>query len=290
MRLRDLLDPEPAPLPPGAGIVRDLAYGADAAQQIDLYRMPGQRRSPVVAFVHGGGWQRGDKAMARIVGCKARHWLARGWTLAMVNYRLLPGTDVLGQADDVAGALAFLQREATALGLERDRIALVGHSAGAHLAALVVSSVERSAASGLQPWRSTVIIDTAMLDVVAVMRRPHFAFYDPVFGADPALWRAASPIDALKRAPLTPLLVVVSAFRGDARHAAEAFVRRAVERGGRARVLAVPLGHMALNQALGRNAAYTGAVDRFLEDPERATGREAAAPAASLDAGGPAAS
>ena len=56
-----------------------------------------------------------------------------------------------------------------------------------------------------QPWNSTVVIDTAALDVEAIMRRPHFRFYDPVFGTDPAYWRAVSPTHRLQAAPATPM-------------------------------------------------------------------------------------
>jgi hypothetical protein len=119
-----------------------------------------------------------------------------------------------------------------------------------------------------EPWQSTVIIDTAMLDVPAVMQRPHFGFYDPIFGADPECWRAASPLHAMQRAPATPILVVVSEWRTDSRRAAEVFARRAAELGGRVCVLPVPMGHAALNQALGRDPIYTVAVDSFLQNPE----------------------
>jgi acetyl esterase/lipase len=194
-----------------------------------------------------------------------RHWLPRGWAFASINYRMLPEADVLAQAGDVALALAFLRREAAVLGLDAARTVLIGHSAGAHLAALLVADPPPD----LAPWRATVVIDTAALDMVAVMQRPHFGFYDPVFGSDPAFWRAASPTHRLQRAPCTPVLLVASARRDDVLPAAEAFAERARRLGGRARVLAVDLGHLEINDALGRDPAYTAAVDDFLDGPER---------------------
>ncbi|GAB4035396.1 MAG: alpha/beta hydrolase [Rubrivivax sp.] len=254
-----------APLPEGIRIERDLAYGEHAAQALDLYLPAGDGPHPLVVFVHGGGWRRGDKAMPRMVQNKVGHWLPRGRAFASVNYRMLPEADVLAQAGDVARALGFLQRLAAARGLDAGRIALVGHSAGAHLVALLVADPP----PGLARWQATVVIDTAALDMVAVMQRPHFGFYDPVFGDDPAYWRAASPTHRLQRAPCTPVLLVCSARRDDVLPAAEAFVDRARRLGGRARVLPVDLGHLEINDALGRDPAYTAAVDAFLDDPER---------------------
>lgn len=269
MRSCQLLGVPFQPGPEAVGVVRDMAYGDDAAHRLDLYRVSSRDPTPVIVYVHGGGWQRGDKAMTRVVGRKAQHWLARGWAVAVINYRLFPETDVLGQAEDVGRSLAFLQREASVHNLDRGRIALVGHSAGAHLVALLAANPQRMRTMQPDPWQSTVIIDTAMLDVPGVMRRPHFGFYDPVFGSDPDYWRAASPLHAMQRAPATPILIVVSARRADSRRAAEAFARRAVELGGRVCVLPVRLGHAALNQALGSDPVYTAAVDRFLQNPER---------------------
>lgn len=267
-RLRGAGEP-PAALPQGTRVERDLAYGPDPAQALDLYRPAGDGPFPLVVFVHGGGWRRGDKAMPRMVQHKVAHWLPRGLAFASLNYRMLPEADVLVQAGDVARALAFLQQRAGMLGLDADRLVLVGHSAGAHLAALLVADPAFGAPHGLRDWRATVVIDTAALDMVAVMQRPHFGFYDPVFGADPAFWRAASPTHRLQGRPRTPVLLVVSARRGDSAEAAEGFAARARARGGRVALLPVDLGHLEINDALGREPAYTAAVDAFLDDPER---------------------
>lgn len=257
------------PLPEGIAVERDLAYGADPAQALDLYRPVGAGPHPLIVFVHGGGWRRGDKAMPRLVQNKVRHWLPRGWAFASLNYRMLPEADVLAQAGDVAQALAFLQQQATALRLDAGRIVLIGHSAGAHLAALLVADVAFGAPHGLQDWRATVVIDTAALDMLAVMQRPHFGFYDPVFGSDPAFWRAASPTHRLRGPPRTPVLLVCSARRDDSQAAAQDFVARVRRSGGHAALLAVDLGHLEINEALGRDPAYTTAVDAFLDHPER---------------------
>lgn len=257
------------PLPADIVARRDLPYGDDPRQALDLYLPRAVGPHPLIVFVHGGGWRRGDKAMPRMVGHKVRHWVPRGWAFASINYRMLPEADVLTQADDVARALAFVQREAPALGVDVGRVVLMGHSAGAHLAALLVADPELAARQGVRGWQGTVVIDTAALDMVAVMQRPHFGFYDPVFGGDPAYWRATSPTHRLRAAPATPVLLVISAGRDDSLDAARGFAERANGLGGRVTVLPVGLGHLEINDALGRDPGYTAAVDAFLAGLER---------------------
>lgn len=247
-------------LPPGAGLERDLAYGDDPAQRLDIYSPASPLpTAPWVLFVHGGGWRRGDKAMPRMVGNKAPHWLRKGCHFVSANYRMLPAAGVLEQADDLARALAWLQRRAGDAG-----VVLVGHSAGAHLAALLTADPTLAQRHGLRPWRATVALDSAALDMVAVMSRPHFPLYDPVFGDDPAFWRQASPLHRLQQRPAVPLLLLASSLRADALPPARAFAARVQELGGRAEVAAVALDHFEINDQLGAPGPCTEAVDGFL--------------------------
>ena len=112
-----------------------LSYGADRLQAVDYWAGPSSD-APLVVFVHGGGWKRGDKRMMDDSD-KLEHWHAQGYAVASINYRLVPEATVEQEADDVAAAVAFLKARAGALGFDPERIALVGHSAGAHLVALV---------------------------------------------------------------------------------------------------------------------------------------------------------
>jgi acetyl esterase/lipase len=251
--------------PPGVTVESDLAYGNDPAQQLDVYRPADGHGAPVLLFVHGGGWRRGDKAMPRMVANKVAHWVGRGFVFASMNYRMLPAADPVEQAEDVARALAFVQREAPRWGGDLARVVLIGHSAGAHLAALVTADPDFAMRHGVSPWRATVAIDSAALDIEAIMTRRHYRFYDPVFGTDPAFWRAASPMHRLQGLPVAPMLLVCSSERDDSLPPAQAFAARATELGGRATVLPVALGHLQINDLLGADAGYTGAVDAFLQ-------------------------
>jgi arylformamidase len=253
--------------PPGIDVERDVAYGSDPRQRLDVYRRAGGvAGAPVLLMVHGGGWRRGDKSMATFVGHKVHHWAGQGWVVAAADYRLVPDADPLQQADDVGRALAFVQRNAARWGGDGGRVALLGHSAGAHLVALVNADAAIAGAHGAQPWRAVVAIDSAAFDVVSIMEREHHALYDVAFGADPARWRDASPLHRLQAAPAAPTLLVCSAWRADAGAAARAFADRIVGLGGRAEVLPVPLNHLRLNDELGLPGEYTETVDRFLRE------------------------
>lgn len=251
--------------PSGITVDADLAYGDDAAQRLDVYRPAGVHAAPVLLFVHGGGWRRGDKAMPRMVANKVRHWAGRGFVFASTNYRMLPAAGPVEQAEDVARALAFVQREAPHWGGDPSRVVLIGHSAGAHLVALVTADAGFAKRHGASPWCATVAIDSAALDIEAIMTRRHYRFYDPVFGSDPAVWRAASPMHRLQGPPVAPMLLVCSSERDDSLPPAQAFAARANGFGGRVTVLPVALGHLQINDQLGADAAYTGAVDAFLQ-------------------------
>jgi arylformamidase len=250
--------------PAGTSVERDLPYGDAPEQRMDVYRPASPGHGGVIVLVHGGGWRRGDKADARLVANKVTHWVGQGWVLVSVNYRLLPDAGPLAQADDVARALAAVQRLAPSWGADPTRCVLMGHSAGAHLVALLTADAALARARAAAPWRATVAIDTAAYDLVALMGAPHLGLYDLAFGADPQSWRAASPWHRLQDAPTMPVLLVCSARRATASAPAQAFASRIESLGGRARVLPVDLGHFEINRQLGLDPAYTRAVDDFL--------------------------
>ncbi len=116
-------------------VERDLAYGKDARQRLDFYRPAGQaQRQPVVLFVYGGNWRKGDKATYLFV---AHALTALGYRVAIPDYRLYPSVTWPVFVDDVARALDWLTGpEGPAAGAP---VILMGHSAGAHTAALLAT-------------------------------------------------------------------------------------------------------------------------------------------------------
>jgi acetyl esterase/lipase len=217
----------------------------------------------VILMVHGGGWAHGDKAMQAVVANKVAHWVPKGFIVVSANYRLVPAADPLQQARDLAAALATVQAKAPGWGGDPAKLILMGHSAGAHLVALLSASPGSASSHGARPWLGTVALDSAAYDVEAVMGGRHLGLYDQAFGADPVLWKASSPAAQL-RAATAPLLAVCSSRRADSCRAARQFVRRASAFGTRAQVLEQDLTHKGINEELGSPGAYTEAVDAFL--------------------------
>jgi len=212
----------PLRLPPDVQRLTDVAYGPELRQRFDVYLPksvpPRPRGAAIIVMVHGGAWRIGNKALPQVVENKVAHWTTagagQGAIFVSINYRLVPQVTPIEQADDVARAIAKVQALAESWGGDPDRVVLIGHSAGAHLVALVSASPAFAQRAGAKPWRGTVVLDSAALNLNSLMRAPHARFYDRVFGSDPALWRAASPNDSLT-AGGPPMLLVCSTQRAD---------------------------------------------------------------------------
>lgn len=257
-------DQRPLRLPDGIQRSSDIAYGTEARQRFDVYLPAHARRAPIIVMVHGGAWMIGNKSLPQVVENKVAHWVTRGAILVSINYRLVPRVHPAEQADDVAHALAKVQALAPAWGGDPDRVVLMGHSAGAHLVALVGASPLRAQRAGARPWLGTVALDSAALNLTGLMHQPHARFYDRAFGTDPAQWPDVSPIDALA-AGAPPMLLVCSTQRPDHSCAqSAAFAARANARGVRASVSAQDLSHREVNATLGLPGSETEAVDAFL--------------------------
>lgn len=118
----------------GPGPDLALAYGADRGQRIEIYRpRGGGGPAPVLMFLHGGAWIDGHLGWLRFMAAPVT---ARGFVLAAATYRLAPRWRWPAQLEDVGGALAMVRERCGELGGDASRIAIGGHSAGGHLAAM----------------------------------------------------------------------------------------------------------------------------------------------------------
>jgi acetyl esterase/lipase len=114
----------------------DISYGTDPQHRLDVYipsEVPREPR-PLVVFWHGGRWTFGDKADYRFVGAALAEL---GCVAVLPNYRHYPVVKMPGFMDDAARAGRWAAAHAGELGADRQRLYLMGHSAGAHMAALV---------------------------------------------------------------------------------------------------------------------------------------------------------
>ncbi len=252
-----------AEVPKDASLQRDVAYGADPAQRLDVYLPPQPRSAPILFLVHGGGWRRGDKGNARVTDNKVERWLPKGIIVVSANYRLMPEAEPLTQAEDVARALAKVQDLASAWGGDPANVILMGHSAGAHLVALLTAAPEIAAAQGAKPWKGSVLLDSGAMNVPAIMTARHWPLYDKAFGDDPAEWQAASPFHRLV-GPTLPMLAVCRKGGTESCPANQAFARKANELGGSVDVLPMDLSHGQINEQLGLPGAYTDRVEAFM--------------------------
>jgi arylformamidase len=115
---------------------RDLSYvePKNERQTLDIYSLPEGKGRPVVFWIHGGGWQAGDKAD---VDVKPQAFVKEGFVFVSTNYRLLPNATIQEMAGDVAKAIRWVHDHVEEYGGKPDTIFVMGHSAGAQLAALV---------------------------------------------------------------------------------------------------------------------------------------------------------
>jgi acetyl esterase/lipase len=126
----------------------NLAYGEDARQRLDVYAPKRPDHRPVVVFFYGGTWSAGSKSNYAFVGAALAE---RGYVTVIPDYRLYPEVQFPTFVADGARAVAWAQRHARDFGGDPDRLVLMGHSAGAHIAALLALNPSYLAAAGVRP-------------------------------------------------------------------------------------------------------------------------------------------
>jgi arylformamidase len=190
---------------------RDIPYAAPAQERqvLDVYSPPGAKGLPVVFWIHGGGWQTGDKSDVQL---KPRAFTDQGFVFVSTNYRLLPHVDMGTIVRDIARSIRWVHDHIAEYGGDPRRLLVMGHSAGAQLAALVCTDDRYLKAEGLSPAiiKGCVPVDGDTYDVPAIIetaetrRRVHGlpqATYGhrEKFGDDPAKHRDLSAVTHVAR-------------------------------------------------------------------------------------------
>src|SRR5687768_15739718 len=114
---------------------RDIRYGtAHERQVLDVHAPAGAKNLPVVFWIHGGGWQTGDKGM---VAHKPKAFMDAGFVFVSINHRLLPAADMGAITRDVVSALGWVHKNIAVHGGDPAKVLVMGHSSGGQLAALM---------------------------------------------------------------------------------------------------------------------------------------------------------
>jgi acetyl esterase/lipase len=180
---------------------------------LDLYAPKGAKALPIVVYVHGGFWQKGDKGR---VGELPQLFGKAGCVLASVNYRLSPAAKHPAHIEDIARAILWLQKNAASFGGDPEQMILMGHSAGAHLVALAGTDLARLEKLGVKTsaLRGIIPMDSAAMDLREMLRKdPRTESpYRQAFGDEPQGWADASPMAHAERGGKLPPFFLAIAY------------------------------------------------------------------------------
>lgn len=251
----------------GYRLEADLPYGPLPRQRLDLYRpdrpKPG---APTVVFFYGGAWEFGDKGDYRFV---AQALAARGYTVAVPDYRLYPEVRYPAFLEDGAAAVDWLRRNGPGGGPGGAPLALMGHSAGAYIAVMLTVDRRWLNAVGGDPC-ATVAATVGLsgpYDFLPLTERNLMEIFGPEDGRPQT--QLVTHVDG--RSPPLLLLTGDADTRVRPRNSAS-LAGRVRGRGGRAETVVYPgLGHVQTLAAFARPLRWLAPVlddvDRFLGSP-----------------------
>jgi acetyl esterase/lipase len=237
---------------------RDIAYADDGHERhkLDVYAPSAGDDHPIVVWIHGGGWRQGNKTG---VQSKPQAFVENGYVFVSVNYRLAPDVTVKEMAGDIAKAIKWVHDHASNFGGSTDKVFVMGHSAGAHLAALVCTDERYLKAEGLSLSDITgcVPVDTAAYDVVSQVQSIgplRSATYTAVFGNDETSQRELSPMAYVAEGKGIPsFLILHVANRVDSTARSRAFAGALKQAGVDAKIIAAEgKNHGTINRDLGQ--------------------------------------
>ncbi len=149
-----------------------------ARHVLDIYAPPNAMDAPVLFWIHGGGWQAGDKTSVQV---KPKWFTDKGFVFVSTNYRLLPEVDMGTLIRDVAKAFGWVEKHIAEYGGDSGRVLVAGHSAGAQLAAILCTDERylKEQGAGLEVLIGCVPVDGdtydwAVLRAVDCARHGHF--------------------------------------------------------------------------------------------------------------------
>ena len=250
---------------------RGIAYAEpkNERQTLDVYAAPKGKDQPVVLWVHGGGWRKGDRSN---VQKKPQAFVDKGFVFVSTNYRLAPQVTVKEMTADIAKAIRWVHDHAREYGGAPNRIFVMGHSAGAHLAALVCTDDRYLKAEGLSlaVLKGCVPVDVSVYDIPKRLKDSGSApaTFKEVFGEKEEMHRDLSPVTHIAKGKhIPPFLILHVADRADTKAQSEWFADRLKAAGVPARVVAAEgKTHGTINADLGLPGDHpTQALFEFLD-------------------------
>ncbi len=178
----------------GVEVSRDIAYGEDARQCLDIFR-PARANdaTPVLMFVHGGAFVDGERNRSAEVYANVLYYFARHGVLGMnVEYRLAPACQYPAGSDDMRLAVQWARQHAGELGADPGRIFLMAHSAGAAHAASYAYDRRHQPAAG--PGLAGLIVVSGRVRADNLPENPNARKVEAYYGTDAAFMDDCSPV------------------------------------------------------------------------------------------------
>lgn len=236
----------------------DLPYAEpkNERQTLDVYELAEGKNRPIVVWIHGGGWRQGDK---RGVQKKAEAFGEKGFVFVSTNYRFVPDVTVKEMMADIAKAIRWTHDHAKEFGGDPNSIVVMGHSAGAHLAALVCTDERYLQAEGLSLAiiKGCVPVDVSVYDIPKRLKdggSVGAGNFIAVFGKTEPEQREVSPVTYVAKGKnIPPFLILHVADRPDTKAQSNWFANKLNEAGVSAKVIAAEgKTHGTINSDLGQ--------------------------------------
>lgn len=250
---------------------RTIVYGSHQRQQVDIYESTSASvidARPLVVYIHGGAWRTGDR---RRVLAKPVHLGDAQLHFASAGYRVLPEAPVEDQARDIGQALQALIAQADMIGFDPEKLVLMGHSAGAHLAALVATDPQY-AGEAFAAIQGVIVLDGAAYDVAQTIKTAQFetkSVYEYAFGYEAKRHAALSAISHIGGPDAPHWLALYVAERDASREQSETLIAALQKAGLRGQAIGIEdTDHSRINTQIGTTAGstQTQAIDDFLAE------------------------
>lgn len=194
----------------GIALKRDVPYGKHARRVMDIFTPDGAKNAPVVIFVHGGAFVRGNKSDNNEIYGNVLYYFARhGYVGVNFEYRNAPEAQYPEAAVDIREALAWLRANVAQYGGDAKRMFIVGHSAGGtHVGTYVFDPVmERHEDDGL----IGAVLISARLRADDSPANPNASAVKAYFGDDVSKFEERSPITHAAKSKL-PVMIAIAEF------------------------------------------------------------------------------